>query len=96
MNFLGKLFKLFIIKNSIIFIDPLGLYCLLCFNDFFFGHLKALIAIIVLIIAWTPLTIVYVWPIFGKHENLPVRLSGYAPPFAKLTALVIPMLLKEC
>ena len=54
---------------------------------------KHFLAIITLIIAWGPLTTMYLWPIFGNPENMPSRLPLYAPSFAKLTALVLPVVL---
>lgn len=52
-------------------------------------------SIIALIVAWTPLTIVYCWPLFGNPANMPMRLVAWSPPFAKLTALVVPLLVFE-
>ena len=50
-----------------------------------------MLAVLTLIVAWTPLTIVYMWPIFGDHDNIPMRLVAWSAPFAKLSAFVVPM-----
>ena len=57
--------------------------------------LKLLCAILTLCVAWAPLTIVYMWPIFGDHANLPMRLVAWSPPFAKLSAFVAPAFFLE-
>ena len=60
-------------------------------KEFFFSLFKPYLAVLTLIVAWTPLTIVYMWPIFGDHDNLPMRIVAWSPPFAKLSAFAVPL-----
>ena len=60
-----------------------GKFCFLLFKPY--------LAVLTLIVAWTPLTIVYMWPIFGDHDNIPMRIVAWSSPFAKLSAFLVPV-----